>query len=155
MIVYSGPRALFDANEALFGAVAAPKHLSDQIGAAVSFDRVYYVFAYGISHAFMVGAAMAHAKGFSIEVYTDVAIARSAVLADRLRIMGDAIAAQNHEVTQARMDIWAAAFKDALTTCREVGVDDALPAAIMRNFDRAIAAGHGDKEMSAVFEALI
>ena len=34
-------------------------------------------------------------------------------------------------------------------------VGAALPAAVMRNFDRAIAAGHGDKEMSAVFETLI
>ncbi|MDH3669417.1 MAG: NAD(P)-binding domain-containing protein [Paracoccaceae bacterium] len=155
MVVYSGPRALFDANEALFGAMASPKHLSDEIGSAVSFDRVYYVFGYAISHAFMVGAAIAHAKGFSIDTYTDVVVERSAVLADRLKELGAAISARNHEVTQARMETWAAAFEDALTTCREAGVDDSLPAAIKRNFDCALAAGYGDKEMSAVFEILI
>ncbi len=155
MIIYSGPRAIFDANEALLSAMADPKHLSDEVGAAVSFDRVYYAYVYGMFHAFIQGAALAHAKGFAIDVYTETVMARIAFLPEKLKMMGDAIAARNHDVTQASIDVWAAAFADTLAMCRETGVDDALPTAVMHNFERAIAAGHGNQEMSAVFETLI
>jgi 3-hydroxyisobutyrate dehydrogenase-like beta-hydroxyacid dehydrogenase len=155
MIVYSGPSRLFEANEPLLKAMSPPKYLSEDIGSAVSFDRVYYVFGYGLFHAFLVGAAMAHAKGFSIDTYTDVVMARSPVFVDRLKGMGDAIANRDHDVTQASIERWAAGFENSLTMCREAGVDDALPAAIKRYFDRALAAGYGGKEMTAVFEVLI
>ena len=65
--------------------------------------------------------------------------------------MGDAIANRDHDVTQASIERWAAGFENSLAMCREAGVDDALPAAIKRNFDRALAAGLGGKEMTAIF----
>ncbi len=154
-IVYSGPREAFDASEAMLRAMAEPNFLSQEIGAAVSFDKVVYAFGYGVYHAFIQGAAMAHAKGFSIDVYTATVTARIAALPERLKLMGDMIAARNHDGAQARIDVWAASFADTLAMCRETGVDDALPAAVMHNFERAIAAGHGDQELSAIFETLI
>jgi hypothetical protein len=65
------------------------------------------------------------------------------------------IAARNHDNVQCRLDVHAAAFADTLAMCRETGVDDAMPTAVMHNFERAIAAGHGGQEMSAIFETLI
>ena len=98
---------------------------------------------------------MAHAKGFSLDTYTDVVMARSPIFVDRLKGMGDAIAKREHEVTQASIERWAAGFEGSLSACQEMGIDDALPAAIKHNFDRALAAGYGDKELTAVFEVLI
>jgi 3-hydroxyisobutyrate dehydrogenase-like beta-hydroxyacid dehydrogenase len=155
MIVYSGPRQVFDASEALLGAIADPKHLSDEVGAAVSFDKVYYAFVYGTWLAFIQGAAMAHAKGFSTEVYIGTVLARITGLPGKLKLFGDMIAARNHDNVQCRLDVHAAAFADTLAMCRETGVDDAMPTAVMHNFERAIAAGHGGQEMSAIFETLI
>ncbi len=68
-LVYSGPNEVFDANEQLLSALGAAKHLSSEIGASVTFDRVWYAYVYGVGMAFMQGAAMAHAMGFSLEVY--------------------------------------------------------------------------------------
>ncbi len=155
MIVYSGPREVFDASEALLRALGDANFISGEVGAAVSFDKVYYAFVYGMFHAFIQGAALAHAKGFSIEAYTATVLARLPVQPGGIKVIGDMIAARNHDGTEARIDVWAAAFEDTLAMCRETGVDDALPAAVMHNFERAIAAGHGDKEMSAIFETLI
>ncbi len=155
MIVYSGPRQVFDANEALLRALGDANFLSGEVGAAVSFDKVYYAFVYGTWLAFIQGAAMAHAKGFSIEAYTGTVLARLSGLPGKLKLCGDMIAARNHDDVQCRLDVHAAAFADTLAMCRETGVDDALPAAVMHNFERAIAAGRGDQEISAIFETLI
>jgi 3-hydroxyisobutyrate dehydrogenase-like beta-hydroxyacid dehydrogenase len=155
MIVYSGPRQVFDANEALLRSLGDANFLSSEIGAAVSFDKVYYAWVYGSWHAFIQGAAMAHAKGFSVEAYTETVLARLSGLAGKLKLFGDMIAARNHDDVQCRLDVHAAAFADTLDMCRETGIDDALPAAVMHNFERAIMAGRGDQEISAIFETLI
>ena len=155
MIVLSGPRAVFDAAEPVLRVFGDAPHLSPETGAAVTFDRVYYAWVYGSWLAFIQGAAMAHAKGFSVEAYTRVVLARCSAAPERYSFFGRLIANRAHDDVQCRLDVHAASFAETLTMCRETGVDDALPAAIMHNFERAIAAGHGNQEMSAIFETLI
>ena len=53
------------------------------------------------------------------------------------------------------MQVHAAARAETPAMCRNLGVDDALPAAMMHNFERAKAAGHAQQEISALFEVLI
>ena len=157
MIVYSGSRDAFDASEALLRAVAEPSFLSQEIGAAVSFDKVVYAFGYGVYHAFIQGAAMAHAKEFSLETYSGTVLAwlSAAISSGKFKRIGESIAARNHHVAKARLDVHAAAFAPTLAMCRECGVDDTLPTAMMQNFERACAAGYGDQEISAIFETLV
>ena len=71
--------------------------------------------------------------------------------------LGEALLAKdhNHDDVQCRLDVHAAAFPETLAMCRVLGVDAALPAAVMNNFERADAAGHGHQEISALFEVLI
>ena len=155
-IVYAGPRDVFDENKAVLHALGGgPQYLSEEIGAAVTFDKVYYAFAYGTMHAFMQGAALAHAKGFSIEAYSGTVAARLPTFVWKLKLFGEMIAKRNHDDVQCSMSLHAAAFAETLAMCRDVGVNDALPAAMMSNFERAIEAGHGEREISALFEVLI
>ncbi len=65
------------------------------------------------------------------------------------------IAKRDHDDVQGSVAMNVAAFAETLAMCRDVGVNDALPAAMMSNFERAIAASHGEREMSALFEVLI
>ena len=155
MILLSGPRDVFDANEPVLRTFGEAPHLSPETGAAVSFDRVYYAWVYGSWLAFIQGAAMAHAKGFSVDAYTRLVLARLPFSPERLSFFGRLIAARAHDEAQCRLDVHAAAFAETLAMCRETGVGDALPAALMQIFERTIAAGHGDKEITAIFETLI
>lgn len=155
-IVYSGPRDAFESNREVFLALGGdPQHVSEDIGAAVIFEKVYYAFAYGMMQAFIQGAAMAHAKGFSVEAYSGTVASRLRKSIWKLELFGKMMAARDHDDVMCRMDVHAAAFAKSLAMCREVGVDDALPAAMMRNFERANAAGHGHREITALFEVLI
>ncbi len=155
MILVSGPRAVFDMVEPVLRSFGEAPYLSEKTGAAVTFDRVYYAWVYGSWLAFIQGAAMAHAMGFSVDAYTRVVVARCSAAPERYRFFGRLIADRTHDDVQCRLDVHSAAFAETLAMCRATGVNDALPAAITSNFDRAIAAGLGDKEITAIFEILI
>jgi 3-hydroxyisobutyrate dehydrogenase-like beta-hydroxyacid dehydrogenase len=154
-IVVAGPRDLFEVAESVLQAFGGGKHVSEEIGAAVSFDRVYYAYTYGVQLSFLQGAAMAHAKGFSVQAFTDIVMARINAVKNGFGEMGANIAARDHRLKECRADVWAAAFVETLAQCREIGVDDTLPRAIMQLFERNSAAGRGGEELSSIFETLI
>ena len=153
-LVCSGPKAVFDRCTPILEAVGRPQYLSGEIGAAVSFDRVYYAFAYGALLSFVQAATLCQAKGFSLEVLTQIILSRWGKVAERYQEMGEKIAKGDHGVAQARIAIWAGGYEETLALCRETGVDDALPSAIMGSLQRAIAAGYGDEELTAVAKVL-
>jgi len=154
-LIYSGPKATFEANEALLSALGAAKNLSTEFGASVTFDRVWYAYVYAFSTAFMQGAAMAHATGFSLEVYFDMVKARTPIVLQQCLIRGEKIAARSYETTDATLAVWADGFEGTLAMCREKGVDDKLPTAVMDHFRRACQAGYAESDLAAVFEVLI
>lgn len=154
-IVTAGPREIFEAAEAVLRPFGGGKHLSEEIGAAVSFDRVYYAFAYGTLFAFLQGAAMCHAKGFSVQTFTDIVMARLNAFRSGIQDLSRNITARDHGLKECRADVWAAGFAETLTLCRETGVDDVLPGAIMGLFQRNNSAGRGGEELSSIFETLI
>ncbi len=154
-LVYSGPNEVFDANEQLLSALGAAKHLSSEFGASVTFDRVWYAYVYGVGMAFMQGAAMAHAMGFSLEVYFDMVKSRAPIILQQCLQRGEKIAARSYEATDATMTVWADTFEGTLAMCRDKGVDDKLPTVVMDHFRRACASGYADSDLAAIFELLI
>jgi 3-hydroxyisobutyrate dehydrogenase-like beta-hydroxyacid dehydrogenase len=119
------------------------------------FDRVWYAYAFTQLVAFIQGAAMAHKLGFSLDVYFETVRARTPVMVDQCMARGAMIAARSYETADASMEVWADALEGTLDLCRENGIDDALPAAVMDTLRRASAAGHGKSDIAAVFETLI
>ena len=146
---------LFETNRELFGALGTPLHLSTDIGAAVIFDRVWYAYVFAQLVAFIQGAAMAHKLGFSLDVYLELVRARTPVMVDQCLGRGKMIAARSYKTADASLDTWALGLEGTLTLCREHGIDDAIPSAVMDTLRRASSAGHGDSDVAAVFETLI
>ncbi len=155
ILVCSGPKRIFNAYKDVLSVFGNPEHVSETTGAAYDFDKTYYPFGFAILQGFIQGAALAHASGFSIEAYTRVMIARLPVFPERLERLGSMIADRNHDGDQAALEVWADAFAKSLALSRTLGVDDTLPTALMRNFERAIESGYGEKEISALFELLV
>jgi len=154
-IVAAGSGKAFAAAEPVLRAFGGGKHLSEEIGAAVSFDRIFYAYGYGVMFAFLQGAAMAHAKGYSVPTFAEIVAARLPALDTHFSLMSAAIAARDHSVTQCRADVWAEGYARSLALCRELGVDDTLPSAIWQLFERNNAAGRAGEELSSIFETLI
>jgi 3-hydroxyisobutyrate dehydrogenase-like beta-hydroxyacid dehydrogenase len=154
-VIFSGPPGLFEANCPLFRALGSPLHLSPEIGASVTFDRVWYAYSFSVMMAFMQGAAMTEALGFSLEVYFETVKARTPLFLDPMMKYGNRITTRDYATEDARIEVWADCFEETLALCREKGVDAGLPAAVMANLRRACVAGHGDDDLAAVFEVLI
>jgi len=156
IIIYAGPRESFDRNFPILSALGgSPRYLSAEIGAAVTFDKAIFAFAYGTMLSFIQGAAIAYAKKFPIEIYTDTIAARLPTYPRKFKLLGDMIAKRNYDDVGASLQVHAEAFGDSLNLCKAAGIDDRLLVAVMRNLERAIEAGYGEKEISAVFEVLI
>ena len=81
--------------------------VSETIGSAYNFDKVYYSFAYAVLQGFIQGAALAHASDFSIDAYTGIVLKRLPVVMENLRRIGDRIADRNHDGDQASIEVWA------------------------------------------------
>lgn len=154
-LVCSGAKRVFDASKDILSVFGNAEHVSETIGAAYEFDKTYYPFGYAMMQGFIQGAALAHASGFSIEAYTRVMTTRLSVFPERLERLGTRIADRNHDGDQAALEVWADTFAKSLALSRTLGVDETLPAALMRNFEKAIEAGYREKEISALFEVLL
>lgn len=154
-LVCSGPKALFEAVQPQLSVFGNSHLVSEAIGSAYEFDKVYYSFAYATLLGFMQGAAMAEASGFSISAYTEIVSDRIPKLAAGFTGYGEHMASRNHDGDQGSLAIWADAYSKSLDLCRTLNVDDTLPTALMQNLDKAISSGLGDKELSAIFEVLL
>jgi 3-hydroxyisobutyrate dehydrogenase-like beta-hydroxyacid dehydrogenase len=154
-LVCSGPKILFDAAQIPLSVFGNSQLVSETIGSAYEFDKVYYSFAYAVLLGFFQGAAMAHASGFSIDAYTSIVIERFPVATENLKGFGERIADRNHDDNQCSLEVWGDAYAKSLELCRALKVDDTLPAALMRNFEKAQNEGFGDSGITAIFEALL
>ena len=154
-LVCSGPKTLFDAVQAPLSVFGNSQLVSETIGSAYEFDKVYYSFVYATFLGFIQGAALAQASGFSIDAYTRIVLERIPAVTENFNSLGGQMANRNHDGEQASLEVWADAYSKSLELCRALDVDDRLPTALMQNFDKAINEGYGDSELSAIFEVLL
>lgn len=153
-IVYSGPKALFDANIGVLGGMnAIPKFVGDAIGGAPTFDKTVYAFYYGSMLAFFHGAAICHAAGFPIETYVDQAYN---VGESTRRDFGEMIAKRSYDdISVAPIKLDAALYEQVAKLSENLGVDAAFPKMVTSYLDRAMAEGHGQHELAAIFELMV
>ena len=154
MVVYSGPKTLFDANSGELNAMGGiARHLGEKAGMAPLFDKAvystYYSHCLGVAH----GAAMCRAMGAPLEVYIesltehwDFPSADAAFL--------DKIVNKDYSVTDCAMQVHAAAFGYVVSLSEKLGIDSSLPKVISNCFEAAEEKGYGESELPALFEIL-
>ncbi len=152
-IVYSGPRALFDANVNVLGSMGAiPKFVGEAIGGAATFGMTVYANYYGSMLAFFHGAAICHAAGFPIKTYIDQAY----VSESTRRHLGEMIAKRSYDdISVCSIEVDVAAYEQVTNLSAELGVDAAFPRTVASYLDRAIAKGHGQQELASIFELMV
>ena len=152
-IVYSGPRALFDANVNVLGGMGAiPEFVGEAIGGAATFGMTVYANYYGSMLAFFHGAAICHAAGFPIETYVDQAYIGESTR----RHFGEMIAKRSYDdISIGVIELDAALYEQVAKLSEELGIDAAFPKMVTSYLDRAIAEGHGEHELAAIFELMV
>jgi len=152
-VVYSGSKALFDANAGVLSAIGgSPRLVSETVGGAVTFDKAFYSFHWGSLLAFFHGAALCHAAGFPTELYTELLLGQAGDnTRDALRRYGEMIAKRSYKAEAIEVDVMAYAHVTALS--EDLGIDTAYPRVVARYLDRARS--RGEQSLASIFEAMI
>jgi 3-hydroxyisobutyrate dehydrogenase-like beta-hydroxyacid dehydrogenase len=153
---YSGPRATFDAHAATLARIARPDYRGEDPGLAQLFYQaqldVFLTSLSGYLHATaLLRSAGVLAKEFApyaTETFTSMPAIAS--LADA----AEAIDAGAHPGDLARVTMMGATADHIVGASREAGIDAALPEAIKAQYDRAIAAGHGESSWTSLIEGV-
>ncbi len=152
-IVYSGPKDIFAANEGVLAAMGGdPKFVGEAIGGAPTFDKTIYAWHYGSMLAFFHGAAICRAAGFPLETYVDQVLNGGEATKWRY---GERIAMRHYGDPVSTIDVHAAAYAHVVNLSEELGIDVEFPQLVARTFELAIAEGHGQHELPAIFETLL
>lgn len=156
-VYYSGPRAAFRAHESVLALLGAPRHVGEDPGLAQLLYQaqldVFLTALSGVAHA----AALAQAAGVPPTQFVPEAL-RTLVETPAM-VGGDGAPGADFETgvhpghlsTATMMGATAA---HVLGASEELGVDTALPRAVLSHYERALAAGHGRDGWSAIFEVI-
>jgi len=156
-VYYSGPEAAFRAHESTLALLGTPRYLGEDPGRAQVLYQaqldVFLTALSGLAHA----TALAQAAGVAPTQFVPEAL-RTLVETPAM-IGGDGAPGTEFETgvhpghlsTATMMGATAA---HVLGASEELGVDDVLPRAVLSHYERALAAGHGRDNWSAIFEVI-
>ncbi|MBQ1051240.1 NAD(P)-dependent oxidoreductase [Micromonospora sp. C51] len=156
-VFYSGAREAYDRSEPVLRILGEPRYLDADPGLAQLFYQahldVFLTCLSSLLHATaLVTAAGVPAAEFlpgALTTLTDI----PAMIGDGLEL-ARALEAGEHpgDLSTARM--MGATAEHILRTSETVGVDVELPKAVRSHYQRAVAAGHGDQDWTALYEVI-
>ena len=153
-ILYTGARTTFDALQPVLASLSGHAFfVGEQHGAAAVLDgAVIGSFSLVATLGFLYGAALCDAGGVSIDDYLSIALTRLPFIKDNLRTSAEMIKKGDYSGSQAALDAWAAGIEQLVEFSGEVGADSSFPREVLARLQQAVAMGHGQHELAAVFE---
>ncbi|QJW38073.1 NAD(P)-dependent oxidoreductase [Cellulosimicrobium protaetiae] len=156
-VYYSGPEAAFREHEATLALLGAPRYLGEDPGLAQLLYQaqldVFLTALSGVAHA----AALAQAAGVPPTRFVPEALATLAstpAMIDDGTAPGTEFETGEHPGHLSTATMMGATAAHILGASEELGVDTGLPRAILSHYERALAAGHGRDNWSAIFEVI-
>ena len=155
MVLLSGPRELFEANEATLRALSGnPLFISEDVGAASALDAALLTHYFGATFAFLEGMRMSESEGIPVGRFAELALAGLPEHEETIRTVTDQIERRDYRGSEATVAVHAAAVDNLLRLTRESAMDARLHELLASAFERAAALGHGEHEIGALYEAL-
>ena len=153
VIFYSGAREAFDRyRDTLLALGGRPTFVSEAAGGAAAADLAWLSFEYGATAGLLQGAAFCEAEDVDPGHFFDAVKALSdevSVAADRCREM---IERGDYRGDLATLDVHVAAIENIVAFARASGVNEIVPAALLKVFSEAAQRGHGEDEIVAAVE---
>ncbi len=156
IVVYSGSQHVFEAHTDVFAALGGgPKFVGECPGTAPALDAAMFSCTYSLWLGYFHGAAICHAVGLPIEFYVDTVADTLPTRVPTARRFGEKIAKRSYEDPGATLEVHAAAFRHVVDLSEALGIDAALPKFMLGYFERGLASGYSQQELSALFELMI
>jgi 3-hydroxyisobutyrate dehydrogenase-like beta-hydroxyacid dehydrogenase len=152
VLVYSGPRPLYDAHEATLGGLGTGLHLGDGPGPSATHEMATLVLMWGMLDGFLNGAAILGTAGLSATAYLPIAQRAVGTVAGWLpeyaRQADDGI----YPADDGTLDTHLAAMAHVVEESESLGVNAQLPRLVKALAERAVTAGHGGGGYAALVE---
>lgn len=156
-VFYSGTREIFDRHEPVLRLIGEPVHLGDDPGLAQLFYQAHLdVFLTALS-SLLHGTALVTAAGVPAAEFLPGALT---LLTEIPAMIGDGaelarrLAAGEHPGELSTVLMMGATADHIVRTSETAGVDSQLPKAVKSHYEQAIAAGHGTKDWTALYEVI-
>ncbi|GAA3392575.1 NAD(P)-dependent oxidoreductase [Cryptosporangium minutisporangium] len=157
-VFYSGPADVLDAHAPALRVIGEPKYLGEDLGLAQLFYQAHLdVFLTALS-ALLHATALVTAAGVRAEDFLPDALVTltdiPAMLGDEAKELARRLEAGEHPGTLSNARMMGATADHIVRTATASGVDTGLPDAVKSQYDRAIAAGRGDQDWTALYEVI-
>jgi 3-hydroxyisobutyrate dehydrogenase-like beta-hydroxyacid dehydrogenase len=157
LFLHAGDPALVSELQALLAPIG-PRHrqVGTSLGAAKTFDNVLLARNYAWMLSYLQAAALARASGIDTTLFTDVAMDLLGPLFRNIeRAKGEIAAGRFAPATQASLDVHHKALSVVLQMASDCGARTPILHEAHAAMQRAIAAGHGDREIAACFTSFL
>ncbi|QFG24308.1 NAD(P)-dependent oxidoreductase [Actinomadura sp. WMMB 499] len=153
LLVYSGPRAVFDRHEPVLRSLGTgTSHLGDEHGLASLNEMAVLSVMWHVLNGFLHGAALLGAAGVDAAAFAPLAKAgietTAGWVADYARQIDDG----EYPPLDATIDTHLTTMRHLVAESEALGVDAAPPALIAAPAERAVAAGRGGDGYAALIE---
>ncbi|MFC4063093.1 NAD(P)-dependent oxidoreductase [Planomonospora corallina] len=154
LVLYSGSPAAFTGHEATLGALGAARHLGTDPGLAALYDVALLSAMYGMFGGFFQAVALTRSEKVPAAEFTPMVAAWLGAMMESLPALAEAVDSGDHSATGSNLRMQAAAYVNLLDAAREQGVGTELMEPMRALLDRAVAAGHGDGDLSSLVDLL-
>jgi 3-hydroxyisobutyrate dehydrogenase-like beta-hydroxyacid dehydrogenase len=152
VIIFSGGREVFSAQEPLLCALGTPHYAGADAGLAAVSDAALLAFFFATVAGFLYGANLSRAAGIDVAEYLALAGPFfKTFITEAVEETAERIAGGQYGDAQSSTETDVAAIDLLIVEAsRDVGVDPALMAAISDAFGLIVAAGRGDEAIAAL-----
>jgi len=154
MVLYSGPRAVFDAHRSTLAVFGDPVHLGSDPGLASLYDAALLGLMWSTMTGWLHGTAVVGAEKTEATAFTPVAVRWLGAVAGFLTTYAAQVDAGRYPGDDATVDVQLATIDHLIHAAAARGVDNALPELLKAIMVRATAAGHGSDSYASVVEVL-
>ena len=153
-ILYAGAASTFEALRPVLASLGGRGlYVGEGFGNAAVLDgAIVGSFSLAAALGFLYGAAVCDAEGISLDTYLSLALARFPFVADTLQTCTHMIQRGDYSGSEASLEAWAAGIGQLVTHSRVRGTDSSFPRDLLARLEQAVAMGHGQHELAAVFE---
>lgn len=153
-ILFAGPRDLYDRFVGVFTTLATPTWLGEEYGRAAAFDVALLDLFWTSISGFLHAVKVAQANGIGPDDLLPHALGIAGILPPVLTELAERARDGNHADSAAPVSSVAASLRHLIAASHGAGVDPIALQSFQRSVDRAVAAGHGDDEITRVLEYL-
>lgn len=149
-ILFAGPRNLFESCKPILDCLGGDlRHVSEDVGAAAVLDMALLTHQLTNYLGIWYGARACEAEGLGVDVFASMLPPNDPATHLAWRIHN-----ADYDKPGATLDVWNAALDRIIEHARDANINREIPELVSSLFRRAIALGHGKRDIATVIEIL-